>query len=443
MRRTRGRKSHRERRTILVLAAIVCVLAVAVLWARSRDPEALRPPPRPPEMQARTAAPENAYHVLGEALYLLPAENPMPKKYPVPGRPGLEAFYSTEVNSIARELDIWAPDDGPEVAAYLEQCQPAIEKARQALACPYFLIPQEAGQAKSAIGDPAFTTLLHASCRHAWEIRNDKQTALDLFFDAVRLCRLLRQDGAANELSWIQLKEQNLWRQLADYVKETGDPAILNHALDRLMELEEPPPLDWNLILDAEWRSEWEYLERMRAQGSLQGPATLANVLRMRHERRMIRSIINKGGIWTQTLSLPYPRFEEALGGNPGGPLAAAKDYGGCESVWYRLWEAKLGQTCCAAMQRQLLLLALLELHRLDKGQYPEALAGAAAGRLEMLPVDPFTEEQFQYNPLTPERLLVSPGPKTYPRSLFRPDLNWRAEIVNGVVGIQTTPKED
>ncbi|HQK76731.1 MAG TPA: hypothetical protein PKZ25_11075, partial [Candidatus Hydrogenedentes bacterium] len=61
MGRARGhkRKSRREIRTVLVLAALVCVLGAAIVWARGRDPRGLRPPPLSPELQARIESPEN------------------------------------------------------------------------------------------------------------------------------------------------------------------------------------------------------------------------------------------------------------------------------------------------------------------------------------------------------------------------------------------------
>jgi hypothetical protein len=108
MGRARGhkRKSRREIRTVLVLAALVCVLGAAIVWARGRDPRGLRPPPLSPELQARIESPENAAHVLVQALYLLPGDNPLPQKYPVPDQPGELRLFETESGSIARALDI-------------------------------------------------------------------------------------------------------------------------------------------------------------------------------------------------------------------------------------------------------------------------------------------------------------------------------------------------
>ena len=139
-------------------------------------PRGLRPPPLSPELQARIESPENAAHVLVQALYLLPGDNPLPQKYPVPDKPGELRLFETESGSIARALDIWAPDDAPEIAARIEQCRPALDKAREAFDAPYFLFPAQDANVRRPMLE---ILVLHfrIACRHAWEIRGEQETA--------------------------------------------------------------------------------------------------------------------------------------------------------------------------------------------------------------------------------------------------------------------------
>jgi hypothetical protein len=437
---TRGRRRGREKRTILILALIVCLLGTAILWARSRDLEALKPPPLTPDERARLEAPENAYNILSKATQSLSeVELPAWKPYPVPGKPGRTKFYDTEPDAIARDLDIRAPDDAPEVAQYLEECRPALDKAREALDAPYFLLP-EIQDVTPRFRVDSLVTPFRASYRHAWEIEGDREEALDLLFDTIRLCRLLRQDGDTSYVWRMQSEEQHVWEYLKSYLAETEDAPTLNSILERQIRLQDPPPLPYERILRADWHAAWAQVEHLRDQGWFQGPGTLHYMMYIRSETRAIRALIEQGDRWTDLLSLPYPRLDEKLASGPADLLDDPKDY---SNVAYDLWNCKFNETCCAAVQRQLLLLTLLEMHRRDRGEYPETLAEAVGKRLATVPEDPFTGAPFEYNPDTPERLLVSPGPRIYPRSRRYTGATWHVKIVNGVVDVQRVGHEE
>ena len=434
MGRARGhkRKSHREIRTVLVLAALVCVLGAAIVLARGRDPRGLRPPPLSPELQARIESPENAAHVLVQALYLLPGDNPLPQKYPVPDQPGELRLFETESGSIARALDIWAPDDAPEIAARIEQCRPALDKAREAFDAPYFLFPAQDANVRRPMLE---ILVLHfrIACRHAWEIRGEQETALESLFDGVRVCRLLQQDGTIRFLTTIQEEERSLWTLLGTYLEQSGDAATLNRAFEGMLRLGEPPQPDYAHMIDAEWQAYYAETERIRSEDS-SGGFNLRRLLYVRWRTQRLRAFIEHRGEWQECVALPYPRLEKTLDAAPVEMAGELKEY---DSLGYQLCVARFAAANCTAAYRQVLLLALLELHRLDQGQYPETLAEAAAGRLETVPEDPFTGTAFQYHPATPERLLVSPGPGKPPQAYRRPETTWRAEVVKGVVSVE------
>ncbi len=432
MARARGHGRGRETRTVLVLLLIVCVLGLAVLWARSRDPGTLRPPPLTPEQQARIDSSENAFNALREAMMLLPESKPILKKYPVPGKPGEMAFYETEADSIARELDIWAPDDAPEVAACIEQRQPAVKKAREALTSPYLLLPgREDDRRRFRV--EYFLTLFRVSYRHAWEIQGDRDVALELLFDTIRLCRMLERDGDTDQVRSLLRTERKCWDQLISYLAETDDSAVLNYALEGLLRLEDGPRLSYERLIDAQWRSEWARLE-----DSFSRMGYLRRYLFLRDQRRTILAIVRRGETWRQVLELPYPRFEASVLPDPEEVFGKPEPFA---SPSFSLWVCKYDETCCIAVQRQVLLMTLLELHRRDRGEYPETLAKAVGERMESVPADPFTGKAFEYNPATPERLLVSPGPRLHPGAWMHPDRIKNMEMVNGVAELQRIGK--
>ncbi len=426
------RKSRREIRTVLVLAALVCVLGAAILWARGRDQRGLQPPPRSPELQARIESPENAAHVLVQALHLLPGDNPLPQKYPVPDKPGEMRLFETESGSIARALDIWAPDDAPEIAARIEQCRPALDKAREALDAPYFLFPAQEANVRRPILE-LLVRHFRIACRHAWEIRGDPETALGLLFDGVRLCRLLRQDGTIRFLTTIQAEERGLWTLLGTYLEQSSDAATLNRAFEGMLRLGEPLQPDYARVIDSEWQAYYTETERIRSEDS-SGGFNLRRLLYLRWRTQRLRAFIDHLNEWQELMTLSYPGLEKALDAAPVEMAGELREY---DSLGHLLCQVKFEETSGLAAYRQVLLLALLELHRLDKGQYPGTLAEAVGARLETVPEDPFTGTAFQYNPATPERLLVSPGPGKPPQAYRRPEKSWRAEVVKGVVSVE------
>lgn len=422
-------------RTVLVLAALVAVLGVAILLVHSGKSRGLRPPPLAPELRARIESPQNAAPILAQAVALLPPNLPPPQKYPVPGKPDEMRLFETSKDSIAHALSIWAPDDAPEVAAFIEQCRPAIDKAREALNAPFFLLPS--GQFRELYPARRMLELIRIACRHAWEIRGDHDDALELLFDGVRLYRLLHP--GANALLAVETSrgKNQLWALLSTYLQESSNAALLNRAFDELMPLEEIPLQDYAHIIDAEWRTQYDYMmegSRFHERGKL---PILPGFLFFRWRSRELRTFIKYMETWQTCLALPYLSFEDALDAAPEEMREGITRGGYSPGGW--LYEAKFTETIGLASYRQLLLFILLELHRLDTGHYPDTLAEVTADRPGISSEDPFTGTAFQYHPAAPERLLVSPGTGNPPR-VFRhlgPQVRY-VEIVNGKMIVGT-----
>ena len=127
----------KEKRNVIVFGLILAVLAglIALAGVLNRRPQRIMPA-ESPEIAAKRQSSDNAYYTLEEAVALLP-EEPLP----LTEQGASLTWYEPEPGSIGKLLRIRRPDDDPDLLAYLEQCEPAIEKAREAVGKPYYLLP--------------------------------------------------------------------------------------------------------------------------------------------------------------------------------------------------------------------------------------------------------------------------------------------------------------
>jgi len=97
-------------------------------------------PPESSEMAAKRFAPENAFFVIVEAVSLLPPTLP-PAVVKSKDNPRFQEKYRQEEGSLGWLLEVERPDDDPKLMEYLDACEPAVVKTREALQRPYFLLP--------------------------------------------------------------------------------------------------------------------------------------------------------------------------------------------------------------------------------------------------------------------------------------------------------------
>ena len=182
------------------MAIVVGVLFVAGLLTclapllRQEDPIL---PSESQEIASKRFASENAYFPLAEAVAALPQKPsrfaPAYKDYrPVPG-------------SLGEIVNMWRPDDSPELIAYLDACVPAIDKMREALRRPYFLLPIDWKKFPNPLSNesnPIVTArqisvsgvLLAANGLRALR-KGDEAGALARIIDTYRFSILVMEDG--------------------------------------------------------------------------------------------------------------------------------------------------------------------------------------------------------------------------------------------------------
>ena len=104
-------------------------------------------------MEARRQSPDNAYFILLEAAMLAP-QSPGDLALRLDQNPDEQVHYRAEPGTVGHFLGMQRPDDDEEMLAYLDECEVAIAKAREALDKPYFLEPRPDGTSEDALALP-------------------------------------------------------------------------------------------------------------------------------------------------------------------------------------------------------------------------------------------------------------------------------------------------
>lgn len=160
-------------------------------------------PPESPEMAAKRFAPENAFFLVAEAVSLLP---PLPPYAVVQSKddPRFQDRYRQEEGSMGWLLGVERPDDDPQLIKYLDACEPAVVKTREALQCPYFLLPIDWARYPEFAGAQDPRTKLAGAGRLGLLLMargvqasraGDEAGALKGVLEAIRFRLLLRDEG--------------------------------------------------------------------------------------------------------------------------------------------------------------------------------------------------------------------------------------------------------
>ena len=198
-------KVHRTTRSnVLILIGgflLACFLVALMPFLRNRSPILT---PESIETAAKRLAPENAYFLVSDAVNALP-NRPPPLVVPSQDNPKMTEKYVPASGSAAWLVNVERPDDDPEFIAYMKECEPSIEKVREALNSPYFLWPVDWKKP----GD--YARLLHGHDSQFWRIvespgfmmaralqllrEGEEEAAVLHILDAFRFPVMLYSDG--------------------------------------------------------------------------------------------------------------------------------------------------------------------------------------------------------------------------------------------------------
>ncbi len=395
---------HRTTRSNVVILTVflglACVLIASAPFVSDRKPILS---PESPEIAAKRLSSENAYAILSEAAKLWPGTLP-PLAVPANENSKRIVAYQPKLGSLAWLMRINRPDEDPEFIAYMKSCEPAVEKAREALKSPYFLYPIE-WNAKTAYAkirdtpqDPYWNMISVAGAMMAKSLfrmrAGDEQAAVALFLDTFCLCLMLGSDGDWEPRVAIQ-KAATMLLYIDETARKLSEEA-LRHAQNELLEIRrrlKPPIRNVEFLLrtiDAKtWfnskplytRPRQRILRRMEDEIMLRKLRSLAK----RHLAEL-RAVVER----------PYPEVRKlcsALREEDRDKLFSAGD-----ELGDAVNRIAASYPAAQVLLDGAVLVFALELHRRAEASFPEKLEALAPKYIDSLPNDAFTESAFAYS---------------------------------------------
>ncbi len=390
---------------VLLLVGLFVLAGVLVaLIPLLREIEPIMPP-ESPEMAAKRFAPENAFFVIAEALSLLP---PAPPHAVVQSKddPRFKEKYRQEEGSMGWLLDVGRPDDDPQLMEYLDACEPAIVKAREALQRPYFLLPIDwAKSPKFADAQDPRTKLKGAyrlglllMARGVQASRaGDEAGALKGVLEAIRFGLLLRDEGKTGDMLVLP----------CIYAMARGwSDATLEQALKDIRALHaEVGPSVANLTLLLRDMDCGAFSPMPPPRGNV-AARMLQDALRSYERRRLRKWALTHRDELFDLIKQPYPAIRKRRQGlweELGKSNAAGKLTSFVSELASSKARTDVGFSGAA-------LIVALERYRRDQGGYPEALDDLIPKYIDEIPKDPFTDGAFVYKHAGEDYQLHSAG---------------------------------
>jgi hypothetical protein len=404
-----ARRQGAFRNLLVILGLFVLADILVILLPLLRRSEPILPP-ESPEIIARRQAPENAYAVLKEAVNLLPR---IPPAVLAPDKevPKVMVKYEPAERSLGRILNIARPDDDPKLTAYLADCEKAISKTRDALTCPYYLLPPKPEmQSINDFRNPLHKTLgdFHQlgavlNARGLQSIRaGDCAGAWAWMRDAVRLALLMRND--CRDIYW---NPDGISGSVMDCLNIML-PACPIETLEQVeadikaFDAELKPSIS---ALESYLREADQYPLGF-SPNARDGPARLLYAVNASLMRRSIRSWArrNLDGLF-EAFQRPYPEANRGL------EQAKESDKAGNAADALRhIRRLIVSDALAKAVFRGATLVVALERYRRVHAAYPESLDALVPGQLDSALEDPFTGSAFVYRRVDKDYQLYSLG---------------------------------
>lgn len=381
----RKTKKTSAKRTIMILAGAIVLLAILIVGVRFYRSEPLIGP-ESPEAAARRISPENAYYGLAKLTTSLPT-------IPPPHRPSvLDAQRGGLGPSvIASRLAIRLSDDHPKVLEYLEQTRPAAEESTRILDTQsFYWAPIDSLQAnrENLAALDALSRILSGHALYAAKqgrpedairfalaaLRLGNQVACDgPFENALKGCDMIKDAaGSAMCLPW------------ADYSSEQGRGFL--SALEQLA----PASLDLSATVDWELRLIETGVYTTAEEGSSGG---LAKNLQEAALRRFARK---QEAMLREAATMSYAEL-----------TAWRRRHHRARAIERRALPTRFTSFAADVVERKTLAetyleglraVVALELYRQAHGAYPESLESLVPEYVDSVPVDGYAAEPFRYS---------------------------------------------
>lgn len=381
------------KRNLLWFAGLATLVAVIVLVASLLNREAILILNEDPAADlARRAAPENAFHILRDAVRALPAP-PEPIDW---GQHDWDAWHRvpwrTERPTLAAQLGMSLPDNDPAFVAYLEACRPLYEQARAAVDKPYFLLGKPTAMSPWEDNDAGFKPLgLSLVTLGAWHLRdrNEPAAGLQILEDTIRLSRLVAQEREARPED--PGVEAEALAELRAYARRTDTAGLAQ--VQALLDRRGAPYTDRIPLIEAQWRM----LDNTLAQR--------IETADLDPERRVAMRFLL--WYWQDMAEWIIEHRQEVLG-LVEGPPQAFHDYLERQDFRWKREERRWGPLygmwrlirACAAVESQFQgtrIVVALEQYQRANGAYPATLDLLVPSQLATLPLDPMNGVAYGY----------------------------------------------
>ena len=369
-------------------------------------------PPESPDMAAKRLAPENAFFLLSDALDALPKAPPVlfvpskdssksPERYrPVPG-------------SLGQLVHIARPDDDPELIEYLNACEPALAKTREALKRPYFLaavdwtnLPNYYDEKNPLSKTWRISTLGGVlAARGLQSLRaGDEAGTLARLLDAVRLALFVRNDGVDCSVSdWILFRGLSCLNEMV----RTGSDAMLEKMFAEIRGLhaELKPPVD-NLTFILREIDCGAFPNMPPSTGGTAERVFSDTVSSL--QRRELRAWArrHRDELFAM-VDRPFPEVRKWSSTAGKG----ARRWGYVDALTSVVDHLAESQAKTKVALNGAALVIVLERYRRAQGGFPETLDALVPTYIDSIPKDPFTEGPLIYKRAGEDYQLYAAGP--------------------------------
>lgn len=383
----RKKRYNKGLRNIILFFLVVSATIVFIVWFKNAFKPL--PPLLPPESQEITtmrSSPENAYFILAEAYKLIPV-TPRPDPTQV-----MQFEAQRAPDRMGVILDIWAPDDNPELIAYVEQCAPAVAKAREALDAPYFLWPDFAQMEQKPLSYSTLLPMVHAYALLEVREHPESSTGLKILVDGLRLCRMIGSDGWVQTFSRVRYFEGHMFESLHEAIVLTQSNDALYETLDILLKMGQSP-ITMRPNVEFEWRNgnaavldiAWHKLPPLKyffvqilGVGDRSCPRAVGKFIAGHREELL------------DVMAKPYPEIQTWLKSNQSSLHKAQLSTWGFEDLSAGCAGSN---TWCGGAQ----IIIALELYKRANYHYPENLNELVPTHLTNVPAEAFSGAAFHY----------------------------------------------
>lgn len=341
---------------------------------------------------------ENAYYVLEEAVALLPSKPTVVPKV-TPGEPTFEPGP----NSISRLLGLRLAENDPLFVQFLRDSDLAIATAKEALERPYFRMQYPLALRNGGMYFPPnrpFTMLFGvwlARANAQIHSPDEREEGMQSLQDLSAVLRMMTVEPLHLYYGWeARPFTINFYNTLQDSILGSDDRDSLK-ALEQTLRDTPLPHQDLVAVLDAHLRAlDDTYLSPTILQSmDIEREFDLEDQINLIQLQNVAEFFVEELDTLRDLAPKPIPEYHAWLASSGYAEVPWA-DYMDAHNT-LTTFNALYGAHQLNGLHVVTRLAALLELYRIDHGEYPAELSALVPDYIDTIPSSPATAEPFQY----------------------------------------------